>query len=127
MSSGTYGERKAAHAGNNVKKPACNRQGSAEAIVVKRRGEILRTWRRAEHYEQGGVIGTLMHCLRGGTFAPAEAYGISLERRSDGSGALSPLLANVYLDVLDKELERRGLNFVRYADDLLILVKSKEA
>jgi RNA-directed DNA polymerase len=42
-------------------------------------------------------------------------------------GPLSPLLANVYLDVLDKELEKRGLNFVRYADDLLILVKSKEA
>jgi RNA-directed DNA polymerase len=42
-------------------------------------------------------------------------------------GPLSPLLANIYLDVLDKELEKRGLNFVRYADDLLILVKSKAA
>jgi RNA-directed DNA polymerase len=42
-------------------------------------------------------------------------------------GPLSPLLANIYLDVLDKELEKRGLHFVRYADDLLILVKSKLA
>jgi RNA-directed DNA polymerase len=42
-------------------------------------------------------------------------------------GPLSPLLANIYLDVLDKELEKRGLHFVRYADDLLILVKSKRA
>jgi RNA-directed DNA polymerase len=42
-------------------------------------------------------------------------------------GPLSPLLANIYLDVLDKELEKRGLHFVRYADDLLILVKSKPA
>jgi RNA-directed DNA polymerase len=42
-------------------------------------------------------------------------------------GPLSPLLANIYLDVLDKELEKRGLNFVRYADDLLILVKSQSA
>jgi len=42
-------------------------------------------------------------------------------------GPLSPLLANILLDVLDKELEKRGLKFVRYADDLLILVKSKAA
>ena len=40
---------------------------------------------------------------------------------------LSPLLANVLLDDLDKELERRGHRFVRYADDLLILVKSVRA
>jgi RNA-directed DNA polymerase len=39
-------------------------------------------------------------------------------------GPLSPLLANILLDDLDKELERRGYRFVRYADDLLILVKS---
>jgi len=32
-------------------------------------------------------------------------------------GPLSPLLANILLDDLDKELERRGLPFVRYADD----------
>jgi RNA-directed DNA polymerase len=40
---------------------------------------------------------------------------------------LSPLLANVQLDDLDKELERRGHRFARYADDLLILVKSVRA
>ena len=39
-------------------------------------------------------------------------------------GPLSPLLANILLDDLDKELERRGYRFARYADDLLILVKS---
>ena len=32
-------------------------------------------------------------------------------------GPLSPILSNVYLDKLDKELEARGLHFVRYADD----------
>lgn len=42
-------------------------------------------------------------------------------------GPLSPLLANILLDDLDKELERRGHRFVRYADDLLILVKSQRA
>jgi RNA-directed DNA polymerase len=42
-------------------------------------------------------------------------------------GPLSPLLANSLLDDLDKELERRGHRFVRYADDLLILVRSQRA
>jgi RNA-directed DNA polymerase len=39
-------------------------------------------------------------------------------------GPLSPLLANIVLDPLDKELERRGHHFARYADDFIILVKS---
>jgi RNA-directed DNA polymerase len=42
-------------------------------------------------------------------------------------GPLSPLLANILLDDLDKELERRGHHFVRYADDFIILVKSQRA
>lgn len=42
-------------------------------------------------------------------------------------GNLSPLLSNILLDKLDKELEIRGLNFVRYADDCLILVKSESS
>ena len=40
-------------------------------------------------------------------------------------GPLSPLLSNIVLDELDKELERRGLRFVRYADDIVILVRSQ--
>ena len=39
-------------------------------------------------------------------------------------GPISPLLSNIMLDDLDKELERRGLRFVRYADDVQIYVKS---
>lgn len=42
-------------------------------------------------------------------------------------GPLSPILANIVLDDLDKELERRGHRFVRYADDFVILVKSQRA
>ncbi|MGB3119263.1 MAG: group II intron reverse transcriptase/maturase [Verrucomicrobiales bacterium] len=42
-------------------------------------------------------------------------------------GPLSPLLANIVLDPLDKELERRGHVHVRYADDFIILVKSAKA
>lgn len=42
-------------------------------------------------------------------------------------GPLSPLLSNLMLDVLDKELERRGHRFVRYADDCNIYVRSQRA
>ena len=42
-------------------------------------------------------------------------------------GPLSPLLANILLDDLDRELEGRGHRFARYADDLLVLVKSERA
>jgi group II intron reverse transcriptase/maturase len=42
-------------------------------------------------------------------------------------GPLSPLLANIYLDPLDKELERRGHSFVRYADDVAIFVSSERS
>jgi RNA-directed DNA polymerase len=42
-------------------------------------------------------------------------------------GPLSPLLANIVLDELDKELERRGLRFVRYADDVAIYVRTATA
>ena len=52
------------------------------------------------------------------------------QRREEGTpqgGPLSPLLANVVLDELDKELERRGHRFCRYADDCNIYVRSRKA
>lgn len=42
-------------------------------------------------------------------------------------GPLSPLLANILLDDLDKELERRGHRFARYADDFVVMVRSRRA
>ena len=42
-------------------------------------------------------------------------------------GPLSPLLSNIMLDVLDKELEKREHYFARYADDLIVMVKSQRA
>ena len=42
-------------------------------------------------------------------------------------GPLSPLLSNIMLNKLDKELESRNLHFTRYADDTIILVKSEKA
>ncbi len=47
------------------------------------------------------------------------------EEGTPQGGPLSPLLSNIVLDELDKELERRGLHFVRFADDCVIYVGSK--
>ena len=61
--------------------------------------------------------------------APMEKDG-QRNKRSQGTpqgGPLSPLLANIYLDDLDKELESRGLSFCRYADDLAIFVSSERS
>jgi hypothetical protein len=49
------------------------------------------------------------------------------EEGTPQGGPLSPLLANIYLDALDKELERRGHRFCRYADDCNIYVGSEAA
>lgn len=58
--------------------------------------------------------------MKGGKYEPSE------EGTPQG-GPLSPLLANIMLNELDKELERRGHPFVRYADDGLIFCRSKRA
>lgn len=50
----------------------------------------------------------------------------SIEGTMQG-GPLSPLLANILLDDFDKELESRGLRFVRYADDFLVFTKTRKA
>ncbi len=54
-------------------------------------------------------------------------YYTETESGTPQGGPLSPLLANVYLHQLDRELERRGHKFVRYADDFVIYVKTKRA
>ena len=49
------------------------------------------------------------------------------EEGTPQGGPLSPLLSNIMLDDFDKELEKRGLRFARYADDCNIYVKSEKA
>jgi RNA-directed DNA polymerase len=58
--------------------------------------------------------------LDGGLVSPTE-------QGTPQGGPLSPLLSNLMLDVLDKELEKRGHRFVRYADDCNIYVRSRKA
>ena len=80
---------------------------------LARRIEDKRILRLIRRYLQAGM-------MAGGIVSP----------RSEGTpqgGPLSPLLSNVLLDELDKELERRGHRFVRYADDCNIYVRSLRA
>ena len=55
--------------------------------------------------------------------------GVVLNRKEDipQGGPLSPLLANIMLDEVDKELEKRGYNFARYADDCNVYASSRKS
>lgn len=79
----------------------------AQVIRDKRMLRLIGRYLRAGVYEDGKVTKT-----RGGV---------------PQGGPLSPLLANIYLDALDKELESRKLSFCRYADDCNIYVGSQKA
>src|SRR5438445_1266745 len=79
----------------------------AERIRDKRLLKLVRAFLRA------GV-------MEGGLVNP-------VDEGTPQGGPLSPLLSNIVLDELDRELERRGLHFVRYADDSNIYVRSRRA
>ena len=63
--------------------------------------------------------------LRSG--AMVEGVVVGSEEGTPQGGPLSPMLANIYLDALDKELDRRGHSYCRYADDCNIYVSSQAA
>lgn len=71
------------------------------------------------------VLGLIRRYLEAGVMA----NGVVMDRHegTPQGGPLSPLLANVLLDEVDKELERRGHAFVRYADDCNVYVHSRRA
>lgn len=73
--------------------------------------------------KDGDVISIIRKFLVSGIMENGE-YEESIIGTPQG-GNLSPLLANIMLNELDKEMERRGLNFVRYADDCIIMVGSE--
>jgi group II intron reverse transcriptase/maturase len=81
--------------------------------------------RLAKRIEDRRVLGLIRRYLNAGMMA----NGITTERHegTPQGGPLSPLLANVLLDEVDKELEKRGHSFVRYADDCNVYVKTKRA
>ena len=75
--------------------------------------------------KDGRVISLIHKYLRSGVMNKC-MFEASEEGTPQG-GPLSPLLSNIMLNELDKELTRRGLPFVRYADDSMIFCKSKRA
>ena len=75
--------------------------------------------------KDGRVVSLVHKYLRSGVMNKG-LFEASKEGTPQG-GPLSPLLSNIMLNELDKELERRGLPFVRYADDSMIFCKSKRA
>ncbi len=75
--------------------------------------------------KDGRVISLIHKYLRSGVMNGSH-YQESTGGTPQG-GPLSPLLGNIMLDDLDKELERRGHRFVRYADDMMIFSKSKRS
>ena len=71
----------------------------------------------------GEIVSLINKFLKSGIMIDDE-YEDSIVGTPQG-GNLSPLLANIMLNELDKEMEKRGLNFVRYADDCIIMVGSE--
>lgn len=85
-------------------------------ILMNRIGQRIRDKR---------VLRLIGNYLRAGTMV--EGLVIASEEGTPQGGPLSPLLANIYLDALDRQLEGRGLAFSRYADDCNIYVSSRRA
>jgi RNA-directed DNA polymerase len=81
--------------------------------------------RLAKRIEDRRLLGLIRRYLDAGMMA----NGVVMERHegTPQGGPLSPLLANVLLDEVDKELEKRGHAFVRYADDCNVYVRSRKA
>ncbi len=81
--------------------------------------------RMAKRLGDKRVLGLIRRYLEAGIMV----NGVVVERYegTPQGGPLSPLLANVLLDEVDKQLEKRGLCFVRYADDCNVYVRSKRA
>ena len=79
----------------------------------------------SETIKDGRVVSLIHRFLNAGVMVKG-AFEKSPEGVPQG-GPLSPLLGNIMLNECDKELEKRGHRFVRYADDLMIFCKSKKA
>ena len=81
--------------------------------------------RLAKRIADKQVLGLIRRYLQAGILE----HGVSIKREegTPQGGPLSPLLANVLLDEVDRELERRGHCFVRYADDCNVYVRSLKA
>ena len=95
-----------------------------EAFFDRVNHDVLMS-RLAKRIADRRVLGLIRRYLNAGIMAS----GVVMDRHegTPQGGPLSPLLANVLLDEVDKELEKRGHAFARYADDCNVYVRSKRA
>jgi group II intron reverse transcriptase/maturase len=82
--------------------------------------------RLAQRVPDGRILKLVHRMLKAKVVLPDGAR-ITTEEGTPQGGPLSPLLSNIVLDELDWELARRGLRFVRYADDFSVFVRSERA
>jgi group II intron reverse transcriptase/maturase len=82
--------------------------------------------RLGQRVADGRVLKLVHRMLKAKVVMP-DGTRVSTEEGTPQGGPLSPLLSNIVLDELDWELERRGLRFVRYADDVNVYVRSERA
>lgn len=82
--------------------------------------------RLARKFPDKRVLRLIHQMLKAKTVLP-DGTKVSSDEGTPQGGPLSPLLSNIVLDELDWELDRRGLRFVRYADDLNVFVRSERA
>ena len=132
FSDNSYGFRPGRNAHNAIRKSQHNIDEGYKYVVDMDLEKYFDTVNQSKLVEvlsrtirDGRVIALIHKYLRAGVIVKN-----SFEETEIGvpqGGPLSPILSNIMLNELDKELERRGHKFVRYADDLLIFCKSRRS
>ena len=132
FSEGSYGYRPGRNGQQAMNKVAmCARQGYTQAIQIDLskyfdtlNHELLMNLLR-KRVKDGRVTELVKKYLKSGVMENGIVH--KTDEGSPQGGPLSPLLANIYLDEFDREMARRGVTFVRYADDIVLLAKSRRA
>ncbi|MCZ4141780.1 group II intron reverse transcriptase/maturase, partial [Escherichia coli] len=132
FSDGSYGYRPGRSAQQAIKKvKTYAEQGYSYAVEIDLskyfdtlNHELLMNMLRKQVQDKG-VIDLIKKYLKCGVMEKGVRR--ATEEGSPQGGPLSPLLANIYLNEFDQEMESRGVKVVRYADDIVVLAKSKRA
>lgn len=133
MSASSYGFRPGRSAHDAVKQAQAYARAGYDWVVdldiekfFDRVNHDVLMHRLSREVDDRRILRLIGQMLRAGCILPDGEVKAS-EQGTPQGGPLSPLLANLYLDALDRELARRGLRFCRYADDCNIYVRSRSA
>ena len=132
FSEGSYGYRPGRSAQQAIQKVKENaQQGYTHAVTIDLtqyfdtlNHELLMNLLRKEIQDKR-VIEMIKKYLKSGVMEKGVVR--RTEEGAPQGGPLSPILANIYLKEFDREMERRGVRIVRYADDIVVQAKSKRA